>query len=91
MMTRGRKHGRVADKQQYRSIYVVELARGSSYIASTLSAESLHAAIAEVLRDFALQYGDDALPLFRELLAESLEDRGNVAAAQAVWDFEPRK
>jgi hypothetical protein len=90
-MMRGRKSGRVADKQQYRSNYVLELARGSSYIASTLSPESLHAAIAEVLRDFTLQYGDDALPLFRELLAENLEDRGNHAAAQAVWDFEPHE
>jgi len=90
-MMRGRKSGRVADKQQYRSIYVLELARGSSYIASTLSPESLHAAIAEVLRDFTLQYGDDAFQLFRELLAENLEDRGNRAAAQAVWDFEPHE
>ena len=87
-MIRGRKPGRLADKQQYRSIYVLELARGSSYIASTLSPGSLHAAIAEVLRDFTLQYGEDALPLFRELLAESLEDRGNDGAAHAVWDFE---
>jgi hypothetical protein len=88
-MIRGRKSRHVADKQQYRSTYVVELARGSSYIASTLSPESLHAAIAEVLRDFTLQYGADTLALFRELLAESLEDRGNHRAAQAVCDFEP--
>jgi hypothetical protein len=90
-MIRGRKTARQADKQQYRSIYVVELARGSSHIASTLSPASQHAAIAEVLREFTLQYGSDMLPVFRELLAESLGDRGNTSAAQAVSDFEPRE
>ncbi|NML31187.1 hypothetical protein [Paraburkholderia antibiotica] len=89
-MTRGPKSGRqAAAKHQYRSIYRLELARGSSYIASTLSPESLRAAIAEVLREFGRQYGEDKLPVFRDLLAESLEDRDDANAARAVRNFAP--
>ncbi|MCC8391518.1 hypothetical protein LJ656_02875 [Paraburkholderia sp. MMS20-SJTR3] len=87
MMTHGAKPGRLAHKHQYRSIYRLELARGSSYIASTLSPESLRSAIAEVLDEFSRQYGQDKLPVFRELLAENLEDRANGNAAHAVRNF----
>ena len=90
-MPRGPRPGRQADKNRYRTTYLLELARGSSFISSTLGADSQHAAIAEVLREFGLRYGKDKLPLFRDLLAESLQDRGNLDAARAVLNFAPRK
>jgi hypothetical protein len=90
-MPRGPKPGRQAEKNQYRSIYLHELARGCSYISSTLGADSQYAAIADVLREFGRQYGKEKIALFRDLLAESLEDRGNVDAAQAVRNFAPRE
>jgi hypothetical protein len=90
-MPRGPRPGRQAEKNRYRSIYLLELARGSSYISSALGAASQHAAIAEVLREFGLRHGNDKVPLFRDLLAESLEDRDNLDAARAVLSFVPRK
>jgi hypothetical protein len=63
----------------------MELARGSSYIASTLSPATQQVAIAEVLHEFRLQHGADRLFIFRDLLAESLEKRDNRSAAQAVF------
>jgi hypothetical protein len=89
-MPRGSRPRRQAEKNQYRSIYLHELARASSHISSTLGADSQHAAIAEALREFGLKYGDDKVPLFRDLLAESLEDRGNPGAARAVSNFTPQ-
>ncbi|MGF6482481.1 hypothetical protein [Paraburkholderia sp. JPY419] len=90
-MPRGPRSGRQAEKNRYRSTYLLELARGSSHIASTLGADSRQAAIAEVLCEFGLQYGKDKLPVFRALLAESLEDRDNPDAARAVLSFAPRR
>jgi hypothetical protein len=90
-MPRGPGLGRQAEKNRYRSTYLLELARGSSHISSTLGADSQHAAIAEVLREFGLKYGKDKLPVFRDLLAESLEDRDNPDAARAVLSFAPHQ
>jgi hypothetical protein len=88
-MPKGRKPGQQAEKILYRSIYLMELARGSSYIASMLSPATQRVAIAEVLDEFRLQYGADTLLIFRDLLAESLMKRDNRPAAQAVLSFEP--
>lgn len=89
-MPRGRKPGQQAEKRLYRSLYLMELARGSSYIASTLNPATQRVAIAEVLDEFRLQHGADALSIFRDLLAENLANRDNRPAAQAVLGFEPR-
>ena len=90
-MPLGPRPRRQAEKNQYRSIYLHELARASSYISSTLGADSQHAAITEVLHEFGIKYGKDKVPLLRDLLAENLEDRGNLGAARAVSNFTPHK
>ncbi|ACD16537.1 hypothetical protein [Paraburkholderia phytofirmans] len=66
---------------------MMELARGSSYIASTLTPATQQAAIAEVLNEFREQHGADTLLIFRDLLAESLTDRQHKLAAEAVLNF----
>jgi hypothetical protein len=86
---RGRRRGLQAEKALYRSTYLMELARGSSHIASTLSPATQRVAIAEVFGEFRLQHGPDNVVVFRELLAESLMERNNLSAAQAVLSFEP--
>ena len=86
-MRNGRKSAREAEKTLCRSTYMVELARGSSYIASTLTPATQQAAIAEVLNGFREQHGADTLLIFRELLAESLRNRMDKLAAEAVLNF----
>ncbi|MEW9580380.1 hypothetical protein ABQJ48_02040 [Paraburkholderia sp. DGU8] len=88
-MPRGPKRTQQADKNLYKSVYLVELARGSSHIASTLSPQTQRIAITEVMDEFRARYGADKLVVFRELLAESLEKRNEPSAAQAVLNFEP--
>jgi hypothetical protein len=83
-----RKSTREAEKALYRSTYMMDLARGSSYIASTLTPATQQAAIAEVLNGFRAQYGVDTLLIFRDLLAESLKNRQDTLAAEAVLSFE---
>ncbi|MFL9916307.1 hypothetical protein PQR75_13115 [Paraburkholderia fungorum] len=70
-----------------RAAYVLELARGCSYISSTLSPDTRHSAIAEVLGEFRELYGDREEKLFRKLLAEDLQSRGKRDAASAVLAF----
>lgn len=74
---------------QGRTFYMVELARGSSHIASTRSPETLNCAITEVLNGFSQVYDPQALGVFRELLALDVEQRGNQDAALAVRCFAP--
>lgn len=74
---------------QGRTFYMLELARGSSHIASTRSPETLNRAIAEVLNGFSQVYDPQALGVFRELLALDVEQRGNQDAALAVRCFAP--
>ena len=86
-MRNGRKSARETEKALCRSTYMMELARGSSYIASTLTPATQRAAIAEVLNEFREQHGADTLLIFRDLLAESLKDRQHKLAAEAVLNF----
>jgi hypothetical protein len=72
---------------QGRVIYMLELARGSSHIASTRKPETRDRAIAEVLEGFREVYGPQRLDVFRELLAEDTERRGHPEAAAAVRKF----
>jgi hypothetical protein len=67
-----------------RVAYMLELARGCSYISSTLTPETLDRAVAEVLGDFLKAYGTQNLGVFQKLLAQDLERRGNRKAASAV-------
>jgi hypothetical protein len=72
---------------QGRLIYMLELARGSSHIASTRKPETRDRAIAEVLEGFGEVHGLQRLDIFRELLAEDTERRGHLEAAVAVRHF----
>nr|WP_168661395.1 hypothetical protein [Paraburkholderia sp. SG-MS1] len=85
----GCKRNLQAEKTLYKSIYQIELARGSSYIASTRTAATQRIAITEVFQEFHLRYGPATVNIFRELLAESLKQRNDLPAAQAVLSFEP--
>ena len=84
-MPRGKKDGaaianaRIAD--------VLELARGCSYISSTLSPATRNSAIAEVLGEFRELHGEREETLFQKLLAEDLQRRGKPDAASAVLAF----
>ncbi|WP_049782461.1 hypothetical protein [Paraburkholderia xenovorans] len=71
----------------YRSIYMLDLARGSSHIASALSAVSQHAAIDEVISEFRQRHTDGDLYGFLQLLAENLEKRGKAVPAATVRDM----
>ncbi|MFM0554406.1 hypothetical protein P0D69_26000 [Paraburkholderia sediminicola] len=87
-MRNGRKSAQETEKALCRSTYMMDLARGSSYIASTLTPATQQAAIAEVLDGFRAQHGADRLLIFRDLLAESLKNRKDTLAAQAVLSFD---
>ncbi|MCP2091345.1 UNVERIFIED_ORG: hypothetical protein J2Y81_007432 [Paraburkholderia sediminicola] len=70
-----------------RIAYVLELARGCSYISSTLSSDTRRSAIAEVLGEFRELYGEREETLFQKLLAEELQRRGKPVAASEVLAF----
>lgn len=70
-----------------RDFYMLELARGSSYIASALTSETRDRAIAEVIGEFRALYGDQEFALFRKLLVAELQRRGKPDAVAAVTDF----
>lgn len=70
-----------------RLTYMLELARGSSHIASTRQRDTRERAIAEVLQGFGEHHGQQLLAVFRELLAQATEQRGDREAAAAVRDF----
>ena len=72
---------------QGRVAYMLELVRGSSHIASTRKPETLNHAIGEVLDGFRQLHGVPGLGVFRELLAQDVERRGNQGAASAVRSF----
>jgi hypothetical protein len=76
-----------ATMAQSRLIYMLELARGSSYIASTRTPQSLNRAITEVLDGFCQVYGSAARGVFQELLAREVGQRGHREAALAVSVF----
>ena len=61
---------------EYRLAFKVELARGGSHIASTLTPASMDAAVAEVMGQFIADRGTEGFEAFRVLLAENLEARG---------------
>ncbi|SHK96187.1 hypothetical protein [Paraburkholderia terricola] len=70
-----------------RMIYMLELARGCSHIASMLTAESEQRAITDTLEEFLRLYGVKETTLFQELLADDLHRREKTAAASAVRNF----
>ena len=73
--TRGKRH--IAGVAQCEAHYSVELARDSSYIASTLTIASLSAAVIGVVDGFVRRHGNDGLSIFLKLLADRLDAREN--------------
>ncbi|MFL9891131.1 hypothetical protein [Paraburkholderia sp. RL17-381-BIF-C] len=73
-----------------RSAYALELARGRSYIGSTLTPATRSNAITEVFAEFVELYGDRELALFQKLLAEDLQRQGQPDASLAVLEFKFR-
>ena len=86
-MTKSQRVPRDLDAFRYEAVYLLELARGSSHIASTLSAPSMSKAVSEVMNDFIAQRGREALEIFRELLATRLQKRDCAAGAEMVRRF----
>ncbi len=86
-MTIRRRSRCTADIERCRVMYVVELARGGSHIASTLTEATLQTAVAEVVNEFLQQHGKERLSVFRELLADRLDERQRPEAASAVRRF----
>ncbi|HEX7909166.1 MAG TPA: hypothetical protein VF534_13925 [Paraburkholderia sp.] len=78
-------------KRQYldfsRSIYMLDLARGNSHIASAISVASQRTAIDEVIHEFGQRRTHGDLNSFLQLLAEDLEKRGKAAPAATVRDM----
>ncbi|WP_434716997.1 hypothetical protein P5X00_32515 [Paraburkholderia sp. A2RO-4L] len=72
----------------YESVWLLELARGASHIASMLSAETLDAAVREVMQEFVAAQGSAELDTFCWLLAERLEKRECAAGAARVREFD---
>lgn len=70
-----------------RLIYMLELARGGSHIASTRTPQSLSRAITEVLDGFCQVHGVAARGVFQALLALEVGQRGHPEAALAVSAF----
>ncbi|WP_028217596.1 hypothetical protein [Paraburkholderia oxyphila] len=64
--------------------YGLQLARGSSHIASTLTPATRADAIAEVIEEFEALFGLDDLAAFLEVLAQRLENRGAREASADV-------
>jgi hypothetical protein len=64
--------------------YAVELARGSSYLASTMTYSTLEAAVTETVEAFVSTHGDEFLPEYLELMSRRLSERNKPEAASLV-------
>jgi hypothetical protein len=89
-MAGAQKPIRPIDIARCKAAYAVELARGASFICSTLTSDSLRAAIAEVVNGFRLRYGASDLNAFREALAQKLDSRGCSRGASEVRNLNGR-
>lgn len=70
-----------------RSIYMLDLARGSSHVASATFVASQRIAIDETIREFGQRHTRGNLHAFLQLLADDLEKRGKPAPAATVRDL----
>lgn len=85
-MPKGKSRGAF---ERARRTYAFALARGRSYISSTLTATTEERAIYETLAEFRQTYGEAELVVFQTLLAEELRrhDRNEVAEAVVRFSF----
>lgn len=84
IMNHAKKNRRATSAASCQDLYSLELARSASHIASVLTPESRANAIAEVIEDFVIQYGETDLAVFLDMLADRLDKRGAAEAATAV-------
>ncbi|MFD1560503.1 hypothetical protein ACFSHT_33510 [Paraburkholderia silviterrae] len=87
-MKKNQRKPRQSGMYYYESAWSLELARGASHIASTLSAATLQAAVHEVVQEFVAAQGSAELDAFCWLLAERLDKRGCVAGATQARDLD---
>ena len=80
-MSRKRKEG---ERAAYEDRFMVEIARGSSYIMSGLTGEARDAAITAVLSDLRSQHPAANVSVFLELLLHNLNRRAGKEAAAAT-------
>lgn len=73
------------DVRRIQPIFELELARGASVIASTLTDESRQNAIAENFEEVVQAYGETHLNVFGELLTYRLSERGDTIGSAAVF------
>jgi hypothetical protein len=81
------KHKRLSDDVRRLVWCEMELARGSSHIASMLYEQSIHAAVRETLLHFEACHGRADLQTFAFALLGRLKQRGNLAAVGPLHDF----
>jgi hypothetical protein len=81
------KRNRAFDEALHRNEYEVELARGTSHIASMLYEQSILAAVRETILEFEASHGRSDLKAFVHALLRRLELRGKPAAAKLLGDF----
>lgn len=79
------------DVRRFQPIFELELARGASVIAGTLTDESRQKAITEIFEDVVQAYGERHLNVFGELLAYPLSERGDSRGSAAVFRRIPRE
>lgn len=75
------------DTARFRGTFHVDVARGSSIIFSTISADSRNAAILETVHEFEKHHGRQYLLVFLDMLVERLNERQATVAAAAVRDY----
>jgi hypothetical protein len=73
------------DVRRFQPIFELELARGVSVIASTLTDESRQKAIAEIFEEVVQAYGETHLNVFGELLAYRLSEGGDTMGSAAEF------
>ncbi|WP_086910479.1 hypothetical protein [Paraburkholderia hospita] len=69
--------------------YNLELARGASVIASTLTEASLMQAVGETLSGFVATHGTEDLDAFVRILGERLNRRDRPDAAKMICSWQP--
>jgi hypothetical protein len=74
-----------SERRLAETIYYVELSRGASIIASTLTRETGETALREVMSTFMAARGAGDIELFTELLQERLNQRGRPDLASELF------
>jgi hypothetical protein len=81
------KRNPASDEVRFLKEYEMDLARGSSHIASMLYPESIHVAVKETVLLFEARHGRDDLKTFLHALIKKLEQRGKPEAVKVLQDF----